>query len=367
MISSRTRYLISLVAGLLFMAGVSDAGAQTAAATVRPDPAAVDVAAGTIQTIAVVLEDAVDVYGIDVRARFDPALVEIVDADTSKAGVQVAPGAFPQPDFVALNEVDNASGTLRYVITQVNPTPPASGSGTLFSIQVRGKAGGDSTIRIELVEMSNRSGELLPVQTADGAIRVTGAAPPAATGIVLATPAGGEQPPAPTAPPAATPVTGGDQPAPTVSAATTTSAGTGATPIATSNGAAATQLPQAGGDAPQPGSGDPATAAANAPAQNEASGEPVAAETAGEPTRTIQDPMAITQAEPVNGATDDESAAATTAALAVVGAASPADADTTLSDEPAAVDSSALMLAAAAAFTILIIAAVVLFMRRRAG
>jgi len=367
MISLRTRFLIPFIICLLFVAGAPGASAQTAAATVRPDPAAVEVAAGTIQTIAVVLEDAVDVYGIDVRASFDPSRIEIVDADTSKAGVQVAPGAFPQPDFVALNEVDNGAGTLRYVITQVNPTPPAGGSGTLFTIQVRGKAGGDSAISIDLVEMSNRSGELLPVQTADGAIRVTGAAPPAPTGIVLATPAGGEQPPAATATAAATLVSGSDQPAATVSAATTTSAGGGATPIATSNSAAATEPPQGGSDAPQPGGDDPATPAANAPAQNETSGEPVAAETAGAPISTVQDPMAITQAEPANGGTDNESAAATTAALAVVGAASPADADTPLSDEPATVDSSALMPAAAAAFTILIIAVVVLFLRRRAS
>jgi hypothetical protein len=336
---------------------------------VRPDPAAVEVTAGTIQTIAVVLEDAADVYGIDVRASFDPSRIEIVDADPGKAGVQTAPGSFPQPDFVALNEVDNGAGTLRYVITQVNPTPPATGSGTLFTIQVRGKAGGDSTIRIDLVEMSNRSGELLPVQTADGAIRVTGAAPPAPTGIVLATPAGGEQPPAATAPPAATSASGSDQPTATASAATASPAG-GATPIATSNGAAATEPSQAGSDALQPAGGDdPASTATNAPAQNEASGEPVAAETAGEPTGPVQDPMAITQAEPANGASgdDDSAAAATTAALAVVGAASPADADAPLSGEPAAVDSSSLMLAAAAAFTILVVAAIALLLRRRAS
>ena len=82
----------------------------------------------------------------------------------------MTPGAFPQPDFVALNLADNAAGALRYAVTQVNPTPPATGGGVVFSFQVRGRANGVSPLRLVLVEMANRSGELLSVTTDDGAI-----------------------------------------------------------------------------------------------------------------------------------------------------------------------------------------------------
>ena len=67
-------------------------------------------------------------------------LVEVVDADPAREGVQFTPGTFPQPDFVARNVADNEAGTLRYVITQVHPTEPASGDGVLFTVQFRAQA-----------------------------------------------------------------------------------------------------------------------------------------------------------------------------------------------------------------------------------
>lgn len=178
--------------GLLFGLGAVGAAAQTGAAVVRPDPATLTIVAGQTQTIAVVVAGVADLYGIDVRASFDPALIEIVDDDLARDGVQMTPGVLPQPDFVALNAADNAAGTLRYAATQVNPTPPAAGDGIVFTLQVRGKAAGVSPLRIDLVEMANRSGELLSVTTQDGAITVS-ASGAAATGIAL-TPLPGDAP-----------------------------------------------------------------------------------------------------------------------------------------------------------------------------
>jgi hypothetical protein len=189
------RYLWPL---LLLLTWGRTAAAQSGAAVLRPEPAALTLAAGETQTVAIVIESAAEVYGIDVRASFDPALVEIVDANPGREGVQMTPGDFPQPDFVALNAADNAAGALRYAVTQVNPTPPASGSGTVFTIQVRGRAAGTSLLRIDLVEMANRSGELLAVTTSDGTITITGTAAAQPTGIALTLPAE-EQPPAPPA------------------------------------------------------------------------------------------------------------------------------------------------------------------------
>jgi len=185
--------LLGPLFGLLFGLGATGAAAQTGTAVVRPDPATLTIAAGQTQTVAVVVVGVVDLYGIDVRASFDPALIEIVDDDPARDGVQLTPGTIPQPDFVALNAADNAAGTLRYATTQVNPTPPVSGDGVVFTLQVRGKAVGVSPLHIDLVEMANRSGELLPVTTQDGAITVSAAEPAAATGIAL-TPLPGDSP-----------------------------------------------------------------------------------------------------------------------------------------------------------------------------
>lgn len=156
-------------------------------ATIRPNPATMALVIGQVQAVEIVLENAQDVYGIDIRASFDPAKVEIIDADPTKHGTQVVTGAFPIPDFVALNSADNAAGTLRYVVTQVNPTPPATGSGVAFSFQLRARSAGQSALTLTLVEMSDRDGMLLAVTPESATIDVAGGAPAVPTGIVLQT------------------------------------------------------------------------------------------------------------------------------------------------------------------------------------
>ena len=136
------------VAILLTIAAARPIWAQdSGGATILFDPATVDVAAGQMVTLNIVLEDASEAYGIDLRASFDPALVEIVDADSAQDGVQMTPGAFLKPDFVVRNAADNTTGALRYVVTQVNPTLPATGSGVILSLQARWQGGRPSGFR----------------------------------------------------------------------------------------------------------------------------------------------------------------------------------------------------------------------------
>jgi len=231
MTQSIVRYTFALIACLLALPAALSERAQ-ATAVVRPDPASVEVAAGETWVVAFLLENATDVYGIDVRASFDPAVLEIVDADPARPGVQMMPGDFPQPDFIAINAADNAAGSLRYVVTQVNPRTPASGRGTLFSFSVRGKSSGESPLRVDLVEMANRSGELLPVSAQNGAVRVTGpTATLAPTPIVLRPP---DTPPPATDAPGITATAGaGTLVPPTIAATSPTVAATPANGLTT--------------------------------------------------------------------------------------------------------------------------------------
>lgn len=276
------RHLWPLLALALLVWG-APAAAQTGAAGLRVEPESLNLAAGETQTVTIVIQDAAEVYGIDARAAFDPALIEVVDANPARDGVQMTPGAFPQPDFVALNLADNAAGALRYAVTQVNPTPPATGGGVVFSFQVRGRANGVSPLRLVVVEMANRSGELLSVTTDDGAITVTGGQPPAATGVAVTIPAEG-------ALPAATANATTTAPAPTATAATTIAAeiatATTAAPaatIATTTTAEAPTGPAGGLAAPQPtitaaaGSVDLAATTAAPPGEADAAATPAPA------------------------------------------------------------------------------------------
>lgn len=162
----------ALITGVLVLSFLPVA-AEGQNATVRSDPVQLEVSAGQTATLTVMLADAQSVYGIDVSASFDPQLVEVVDTDPAKDGVQMMPGTFPQPDFVARNVADNQAGTLRYAITQVHPTEAVTGSGPIFSVQFRAKAsGGQAPFTITSVEMTDRDGIALDVQSENGVIRV---------------------------------------------------------------------------------------------------------------------------------------------------------------------------------------------------
>jgi len=133
--------------------------AQEGKALVRTEPAVLEVGKGQIETLQILLVNAQNVYGIDLQAGFDPAVVEVVDADPDQAGIQMTPGSFLKPDFVVRNVADNQAGALHYVVTQLNPTPPANGEGVILSIQFLGKATGiETALTILSVQIADRRG-----------------------------------------------------------------------------------------------------------------------------------------------------------------------------------------------------------------
>ena len=157
---------------------------------VRPDPAFITATAGQTVTVEFVVEGVQDLYGADVRAKFDPAVLEVVDVNPAQDGVQILPGSFLKPDFVVRSVADNAAGTIWYASTQVSPTLPVSGTGVLFSAILRAKAGAAlSPITISSVELVDRTGRALVTgpQAAGQTATVT-VAEPTATPTLAASP-----------------------------------------------------------------------------------------------------------------------------------------------------------------------------------
>ncbi len=184
------KYRIVLVLGtalILCGMGVVPARAQSDGAMVRVEPATLQVGEGQTESITLVIENAQDVYGIDVRAEFDPNVLEIVDSDAAKTGAQMTPGDFLKPDFVVQNQADNQAGTLQYVITQMNPSPPANGSGIVLEIMVRGKTRAQtSPFTITHAELADRRGNALNVTSQNGSVEII--APKAQTSTPRAQP-----------------------------------------------------------------------------------------------------------------------------------------------------------------------------------
>jgi LysM repeat protein len=190
--------------------------------TVVIDPPSREVAVGATTTVDIRIENVSDLFGAEVHLTFDPALLEGVDADAGKAGVQIQPGAFLSPDFTAQNEVDQAAGKIDFAISQMAPHGPVSGSGVLATITFKGKAVGTSPINFVNVILAAPGGIPISAGTQGGSLTVTGGVTPTPTPTGTPT-----QTPTPTETPTSTPDGG---PTPTSTATPTPTATPTATP-----------------------------------------------------------------------------------------------------------------------------------------
>ncbi len=136
----------------------------TSPVLVRVVPRQSQVAVGQLVDVAVEVVDVSDLYAIDVLLSFDPQALEVVDQDPELEGVQVQIGTLLEPGFVVLNLVDNSLGRLRLAMTQLNPAPAKSGTGTIVVVRFLAKAASPpSTVAVLQAKFSSPSGVEIPV------------------------------------------------------------------------------------------------------------------------------------------------------------------------------------------------------------
>jgi hypothetical protein len=129
---------------------------------------------GQVFSVNVRAESVVDLYRFDVRLHFNPAILEVVDANGSTPGIQVSPGDWlPPSTHVYTNQADNGAGTIHFAATLLTPQPPLTGSGNLVSIPFRARAGGNSPVAFTWLQLVNSGGTAIPVSRTDGHVSVT--------------------------------------------------------------------------------------------------------------------------------------------------------------------------------------------------
>ncbi|HEY3342181.1 MAG TPA: cohesin domain-containing protein [Anaerolineae bacterium] len=193
------RWLI-LVASLLLAAAPARAQATT---QVRVTPAELQLSVGQTSQITIDVAGVQGLYGVDLSLTFDPNAVEAAGS----APAQVEQGAFLDAGFVIVNQADNAAGTVHFAMTQINPSEPKNGSGTLINVKLRGKKeGAASALTLTKVDLVTRDGTLISGTLVSGQVSVISTSPgtPTATPLPAATQAGPTALP-PTLAPAQTP------------------------------------------------------------------------------------------------------------------------------------------------------------------
>ena len=133
-----------IVLTLLIAAFISPLLAQ-GGTQVRFEPEASTIGVGETREVAVVIENVTNLAGVEIYIVFDPTVVEVVDADPDKEGVQVARGELLGPGF-EINQV--SEGMIEYILTVLDQEP-ASGNGEVIRITFRGIAEGETHLTFD--------------------------------------------------------------------------------------------------------------------------------------------------------------------------------------------------------------------------
>jgi hypothetical protein len=174
--------LLVFLALLLVPAGRGFAQSQ---AVIYTQPSPINIGVGQTVTVTVWVEDASTVYSYFLRIYFNPAILQIQDADLSLPGVQVKDGDFfykPQ-SITTSNWVDNSSGVVTYINSFIDPTMSVSGSGKLISFELQAVAlgTGASTISLSQSYLISPQGDILPVSVLNPQVYTSTSAVPTVT------------------------------------------------------------------------------------------------------------------------------------------------------------------------------------------
>jgi hypothetical protein len=167
--------LALLFVAFLLSGPLTGTGSAQEGAMVRLEPLPGQEGAGAI-AMAIHIENATRLYGAEVHLAFDPARLEVQDADPDTEGVQIQAGDFPSPDFVVQNQADNVKGTIDYAATQLAPREAVDGSGVLATVTIKGKDKGTSSLTFVGAKLADPDGQEIPSQTVDGRVEIAATA-----------------------------------------------------------------------------------------------------------------------------------------------------------------------------------------------
>jgi hypothetical protein len=153
---------------------VDDVSVNLCGQMVYFDPPTRQVAVGDVFLLDVRAQNIGDLYGFETTVRFDPAILEVVDADAGEPGIQVSLGSWwPGTTLIIVNDSDNSSGEIDLAASLQNPEPALNGGGVLMSIPFRAKAQGSTPLWFAALKLVDSTATVIPTSRQDGEVTVT--------------------------------------------------------------------------------------------------------------------------------------------------------------------------------------------------
>jgi LysM repeat protein len=151
-----TRWISLALILALLTAGANSTFAQMGT-QVRITPDAATIAVGQTVEMIVQIEDVANLYGVEMLITFDHALLEVLDADPNRPGVQITAGEFLSGGMNDTNIV--TEGSIEYIMQQAAPANPSNGAGALARITFRGIGSGVAAINVADLTLYNQAGQ----------------------------------------------------------------------------------------------------------------------------------------------------------------------------------------------------------------
>ncbi|MEN6556447.1 MAG: cohesin domain-containing protein [Anaerolineaceae bacterium] len=128
---------------------------------------------GTRLEIPVEIKNVENCYAFDLELHYDPQILSVEDADPLRDGVQPALGTFLDAGMVLYNTEDAENGVIHFVMSQINPSEPKSGSGVLLVLYVNGLMEGESALELTKADLATREGQLIPAELVSGSVKIS--------------------------------------------------------------------------------------------------------------------------------------------------------------------------------------------------
>lgn len=154
--------LVVLLFGLVPGSVLAAPAGQERATTVEVTPLNSSVSDCGLIDVYIDVKDVTNLYAVDVRLSFNPAVVEVVLLE----GVT---GWF-NAGFTVRNIVDNFTGTVWYAATQTSPTLAVDGSGHVAHLQLRAKSTASTAFTFTYIKLSNPNGVEIPATGVNGSV-----------------------------------------------------------------------------------------------------------------------------------------------------------------------------------------------------
>jgi LysM repeat protein len=147
---------------------------QTDNTVIRLQPATQQLKVGEMGNVQIVIDNVANLMGVEIELQFAPNIIQIQDTDPNKEGIQIQPGDFLSPDFVKSNIADNTTGKISYILVQVPPTSPVSGSGVLATITFQAVSQGSSDLTLSIVKLADSEARPISATIQSGQVTVDG-------------------------------------------------------------------------------------------------------------------------------------------------------------------------------------------------